>query len=324
MKNILEAIENSNWSDNTKKQRIQVLNFIKKDLGIDENGFDFLKDSKLIEKYILNKYKNPNTIFSKLVCVKNCLALIDKRMAAKYDTLANKLTEKITEHKDNNVVDAEKLLSANEMIEIPYKIGSEIKDIYGRIFLIDVEITELKTKKNVYKYMRYLTDYIISVFYFWQAPVRAEFGIMELKKSDVNNWYDSKTKTVHYNDFKNVKSFGKRSFILDNNVANELNKYIKVLNYIIKDPKRIIYMFNTNNYNEFTRSSFCSYFHNMIKRYTGKNLTINNIRHSFETNTMNNANYNKLTIGQKRAIHERLLHRWTTAAEYQQIEREED
>ena len=322
MKDIIKAIEDSSWSSGTKKTRIGILNFIRKDLGIEDNNFDFLKDNKLVEKYILDRNKNPNTAFSKLVTIKNCLALIDKRTAAKYDNLANKLTDKIIEYKDNNKVDANKLLSEDYMIEIPYIIGNEIKEIYGRIFLSEFEFKDLETNKNKCKYMKMLTDYIVSVFYLWQPPVRAEFGIMTLNKSDKHNWYDPKNKTVHYNDFKNVKSFGSKSFVLNKEVSDELTKYLKVLSFITKDKDRVVYMFNTSYYKPFTRASFCSYFHNMLKRYTGRDLTINNIRHSFETNTINNKDYNKLTIGQKRAIHERLLHRWTTAAEYQQISEE--
>lgn len=320
MKDLIEAINaNPKWTDSTKKSRIAILNFIKKDLKNDKNGFDFLKDHKLIEKYIKDNNKNPNTAQSKLLTIKNCLALVDQKASLKYDKLATDLQDAITEYRDNNTTIPEKLLTMKEMVEIPYRLENTIKYIYGDVFLTKDQLKELKTQKNINKYMRYLTDYVISVFYLWQPPIRSELSILQFQKSDNLNWYDPKNNTVYYNDFKNVKSFGKRSFVLDKRISDVLNNYIKVLKVVVKDPKRLIYIWQTKDNIQFSRSSFCSYFRNLMKKLTGNVLTLNNFRHSYETSIISNPKYNNLTIGQKRAIHERLLHRWQTAQEYMQV-----
>jgi hypothetical protein len=323
MRDIIDAINESTWSPNTKKMRVSMLKFIKKDMNIDKNTWDFLKDVKLMENYIYKHNKLPSTRFSKIATIKNSLALVDKRAALKYDQLASKLSDEVVEYKDNNVVVPDKLLTFKEMMEIPYKIEDDIKYVYGGVYLNAKQLKELGNTTNINAYMRMLTDYVICVLYMFQTPVRSEFGIMYLKKNDNNNWYDNKTKEVHFNDFKNVKSFGKRTFKLDNEVGDILTNYLKVLNLTVKHPERLIYLWNKKGHQQFNRSSFCSYFRGITKKYTDKELSLNNFRHSYETALINDPKYQKLTFGQKRMIHERLLHRLGTAQEYVQIPNED-
>jgi hypothetical protein len=315
---IESIINKSDWADSTKASRLKILQHIKKVLNIESKSWEFLKDFKLINKYI-DTIENPNTAKSKLLTIKNVLNLFDKRAAAKYEMIANDLNDKVEEWKGNNTATSDDILSIKEIMEIPYRIEDDIKFLFDKLFLNASEIDKLK--KNKFKYIKLLTDFIISILYCWQAPIRCEWGIMQLSKSDTKNNYNSRTKIVSFNDFKNVKSFGKRSWKLDSNISNYIDEYLDVLDIYISKPSRLLYHWDLKgNYKEFTRASFSSYLYNTLSKYANKDVTINKLRHSYETAVINNKNYNKMTINEKKQIHERLLHRVATAQEYHLVE----
>ena len=161
------------------------------------------------------------------------------------------------------------------------------------------------------------------MLYSWEPPLRADYATMILKPSKTENWYEVKKGIIHLNDFKNVKSFGARSFNLTEVVKKNLNNYVSILNYILKEEsKYLLYQVMSEDLKPFTREIFSVYFKRLMYKYTHKNLTINGFRHIFETHIINDPEYNKMTINEKKKIHERLLHSWKTGAEYAKVEKE--
>lgn len=321
MNTLIDAINASAWADRTKKNRISFIKTLKQELAPDTKDYNFLKNFNLTSKYILDSTTNPTTRKSKILTVKALLHLVNDPAAAKYDKLGSTLIDASEEFKGNNVVkDSNKWITYDEMLEIPYIIGSSIKYIYGDIFLDYDDIDKLNSLAAKHKYLRMLTEYIISILYCWQAPVRADYALVLLKPSKTSNWYDVNKGVIHWNDFKNIKSMGAQSWLISKEIKDELNNYISILKYIIDEPKRLLYLVGNRDAKEFTRESFATTFNRIMKHYTKKNITINTMRHVYETHIITSPHYNKLTINEQNALHEKLLHRASTARSYVKIE----
>ena len=155
MNNLIETIEKSDWADRTKKNRIAFLKTLKSNIEPTTNNYNFLKNFNIVSKYILDSSKNPTTLKNKILTVKAILKLANDKSADKYDKLANSLIEKSDEVRGNNtIVNDEKWISYDEMLNIPKTIADDIKYIYDKVFLSFDEIDNLKTISAKYKYFR--------------------------------------------------------------------------------------------------------------------------------------------------------------------------
>ena len=316
IENITNIINDSNWAARTKRNRISFIIKLKKQLEPNNNNLTFLKDFKLVSNYILNTTKNPSTIKSKILTIKAILNLFDTKSASKYDKLVYTVIHNDDLYKGDNIQNPKKFISYKELIAIPDIIKNHIECVYNKLFLDHNDIDSLNNNKAIYIYLRFLTDYIISVLYCYQPPVRADWATVILNSSKKENWYDYHKGIIHWLDFKNIKSFGPKSFILDSNIKDILSHYLYILNYIIPQPKFLLYLVNQKGFKPFSRETFSVYFIRMMKKYINKNISINDIRHSYENHIIKDPNYNKLTINQKKDIHDRLLHSVSTAQQY--------
>ena len=324
MSDIKKIIDSSTWAERTKKARTNFITKLKDQLDPSSKGLNFLKDYDLVSEFLLNKYSNPSTRKNRVLDIRAILNLIkDDKTIKKYDLLNSTLINDDEEYRGNNIVkDKSRFIPYEELSILPKKIEDNIKYVYGKLFLSHSEIDNLKSKQAKYKYMKLLIEYIVSILYLKEAPVRSDWCTVLLDHPFENqNWLDSKQGIIHWNIFKNVKGFGKKEFKLNINTMSNLKHYIEVLKYIIDpNPGYLIYQMKSSSYQPFTREKFSSYFKTINEKYLHKPLTINDYRHIYESNIINNANYNKLTINEKRAIHDKLLHSVATAQEYVKVE----
>ena len=324
MSDIKKIIDSSIWADRTKKARISFISKLRDELDPTSKGLNFLKDYDLVSEFLLNKYTNPSTRKNRVLDIRAVLNLIkDDKTIKKYDLLNQTLINDDEEYRGNNVVkDKSRFIPYEELLILPKKIEDNIKFVYGKLFLSHSEIDNLKSKQAKYKYMKVLIEYIVSILYIKEPPVRSDWATVLLDHPfDNQNWFDSKKGIIYWNQFKNVKGFGKKEFKLSNITISNLKHYIEVLKYIIDpNPGYLIYQIKSSSYQQFTREKFSSYFKTINEKYLHKPLTINDYRHIYESHIINDPNYNKLTINEKRAIHEKLLHSVSTATEYVKVE----
>ena len=113
---------------------------------------------------------------------------------------------------------------------------------------------------------------------------------------------------------------GKISWVITDPVRKELKEYISILNYIIDSPKYLLYMIGSKTYKPFTRETFAVYMARLLKKYTRKNITINSLRHIYESYVTSLPDYNRLSINDKKVLHSKLLHSSATGADYNKIE----
>ena len=322
MADIKELVDKSKWADRTKANRISFITKLREEIDPNSKGLKFLGDFKAVTSYLLKKYENPSTRKNKILDIRAVLNLAaDQQALAKYDVLNSTLIKKNEEYRnDNTVKDADRFVPYDDVLDFPQVIADSITHAYGKLFLSKGDIDALKTPNAKFKYMKALTDYITIILYVKEAPVRADWGIAYLdEKSDANNWFDSNMGVIHWNDFKNVKGFGKQKWKLSNSTLSNLEEYISVLKNIIEKPDHLLYQIKTITHSPFTREKFSTYFKAVNNKYMKKPLTINDYRHIYETHVIQSPHYNDLTAEDKQKIHDRLLHSAATAQSYMKV-----
>lgn len=324
MSDIKNIIDKSSWADRTKKARISFITKLRDELDPNSKGLSFLKDYDLVSEFLLTKYTNPSTRKNKVLDLRAVLNLIkDDKTIKKYDLLNQTLINDNDEYRGNNIVkDKSKFIPYEQLLTLPKIIEDNIKFVYGKLFLSHDEIDKLKSKQAKYKYLKLLNEFLISILYTKEPPIRADWATVLLDKPFENeNWFDSKTGIIYWNVFKNVKGFGKQHWKLSNITLNNIKHYILVLNYIINKPVYLLYQLKTSLFQNFTREKFSTYFKTINEKYLHKPLTINDYRKIYESHIINTPGYNELSNDDKKKIHERLLHSTSTAqADYLKIE----
>lgn len=324
MDQLIKKIENAGWAERTVKARISLVKSLKEKLDPSGNSIDCLKDFNKVSKSLLDSTSNPSSRKTKILTIKSILALVDVKASMKYENLVHTLIDSNDEYKGNNLVkDKDKWITFDEVKLIPSGLAEDIVYIYKKLFLDNDEIDALKSKWAKFKYLRLLTEFMITVVYCWLPPVRADWAVVSLNTSKTVNYYDHRKGLINWNDFKNIKSFGKRSFrlkdqykIVENDIQDLMDEYIGVLEYLVPNPKWLFYLVGRDTITEFNRERFAIYFTRIMKNTTGKALTINTFRHVFEQHIITDKDYHSMTINQKKEIHEQLLHKIGTAQEY--------
>ena len=114
------------------------------------------------------------------------------------------------------------------------------------------------------------------------------------------------------NNFKNVATFGKQKIKVFDNDAKIIRNYLKFL----KDNKVNSNKFILNYYLQVLEYSPDMYARNLTKKLlksTGKKITMNQVRSSYETALIQSDAYKQMSNQEKDEAHKRLLHSTYTA-----------
>lgn len=312
---IESLINNSKWVDSTKAYRIKQITQLYKHLFPKAKSFSFFNQAEQIYNYYKDMKQAAGTLRNKLFTVQSVIALIDNRKIIKQSTIdffkekVNIYVKETNNIKGNNYIDTDKWIT--------FELYESLPGIYKKKILNEYDVLFDKNNKDL-AYHRMLTNYLILVLYCKQPPVRAEWSKMYLDKSDKNNWYDVNDGIAYFNNFKNVKSMGEVVMVLEKDIREIINNYLSVVK-----PKNnlLINYINRNGIIEpFGKTmSFSLYMTRLLKQLTKKTISINTLRHVYETHIINQEGYNNLTINEKEAIHSKLLHRATTAQQYLRV-----
>lgn len=165
-------------------------------------------------------------------------------------------------------------MTYQELLDVPNKIDN----IYDRFF--------------VYMHVKY--------------PLRLDYYNVPINRKDTNYMtYDGKTLTFYLNEFKNVKSMGKQVITYQDPVIDE---YMKL------KPEYLLYRVNRGKLNIFSsRTAFGVHLTHLFQKYTGKKITMNDIRKIIESHNIQNPDYVTKTNREKNEMHSKLLHKTSTA-----------
>lgn len=146
-------------------------------------------------------------------------------------------------------------------------------------------------------------------------PIRLSLWNMRITKTKKNidetkNYLFIKNKGYSFimNDFKNVKSFGKYEFDLDEQDWPVIKNYLKKISTILPKMEFLLY----NYYNGIIQFSSPDIYSKKLKKLLKdkfeKDLTMNDIRRSYESELIQSDRYRSMTNEQKKREHAKLLH----------------
>jgi hypothetical protein len=230
MEEITKLINDTDWAVRSKRNRINFIKDLKEKLSPKSKGLEFLKNFQLVSDYLLDRYTNVNTRKNKILDINSILKLLnDTKTIKKYQMLTDTLINESEIHRGENIEKEERKISHELVLDIPETVADNIKYIYEKVFLSKAQIDELRTNSAKFKYLKMLTEYVVMCLYCLQPPVRTDWCTVLLDHpQDKENWLDSRKllMTIHWNAFKNVKSFGRHSFELSSELSNILHNYI--------------------------------------------------------------------------------------------------
>lgn len=301
MDNFLERLYNDNVSKSTIQLYTYKLKAILKLFNVkefDDKTFEIINDYEKIINYI-NNFKNDNKI-----AFLNAVLSIFKynRLNPIYDLDLSKDSE-------------------NEYIELRTKLNSKKFEAYlnnkrNDNFLEYPELLDASKEPNLKISNLNVEDVLkkmmlyISVRY----PMRLDLYNIKIarKKSELNDkenflYITNKTISFYMNRFKNVVQYGKQVInIEDEDEKRVLRAYIKYLKHYNLDSN-LLYRFNFKPLKYPDANSFGSALKYLFKKID-LNITMNDIRRSYETYHINSDEYKKLTNADKIKIHKKLLH----------------
>lgn len=287
---------------------------LKKIIKYEKDDLDFLKKSDEIVKTIEKEYPNLNTrktyfatVFSVIKDNPEFSDQTKKTYHNKMLDLGATIAEKISE---NTMSEKQKKnwVEYSELQKVPEKIEEKLK----------------KLKENTEEYFNLYQKWLIIYLNTHLPPMRLDLPTIKIysepSEFTKENYIVVKSKKeveLYMNDFKNIKSFGKTMMTYPDSVSKEINKYIDFLkkhNYSCVDGDYLFFSPRTKK--AYTQNYFGKYLATIFQEYIGKPITINDIRHIYETAVITSPDYAKKTLKEKEQIHKKLLHNFKTAQEY--------
>lgn len=277
--------------DITKKNYISHLKSLFKKLD-SEDILDLENPNKIIE-FLNKKYEKPATKKTHINAIRKYLNLIkaNDEILKQYTDYFKELSEEINTELLNNTTTSDNFITYEELKKVLNKIDKTITKDLADWFLMYLVIN---------------------------YPKRLDYFNLPIEKYDINkeyNYVDYEEKdTLHFyfNEFKNVKTFGKYDFIVK---SPEVEFYMNKLNELYDNKVDYLYLNGTKEgIKNFTSKSSLSNRIIDISRYTlGKNITNTMIRKIYTRHIIESENYVNLTNAEKEELHGKLLHKRHTA-----------
>jgi hypothetical protein len=287
---------------------------LKKIIKYEKDDLDFLKKSDEIVKTIEKEYPNLNTrktyfatVFSVIKENPDFTEQVKKTYHNKMLNLREIITDKIGENKMSEKQE-KNWVEYSELQKVPDKIEEQLKKL------------KEGTPEHFDLYHKWLIIYLNTNL----PPMRLDLPTIKIyltpSEFSKENYIVIKSKKeidLYMNDFKNVKSFGKTKMSYPDTVSKEINKYLDYLkkyNYSCVDGEYLFFSPKTKK--AYSQNYFGKFLPTIFQKYLGKPITINDIRHIYETTVITSPEYSKKTLKEKEQIHKKLLHNFRTAQEY--------
>lgn len=176
--------------------------------------------------------------------------------------------------------------------------------------LLNININEPNhLKKLVVGFMIYMNTHY---------PLRLDYCNVKINlnvESETNYFlYKDGILTFYLNDYKNVSSFGPVERVYDDQVIRD---YITALtDHFGHEPEYLLYHYYCGKLEPFSsRCMYGGHLSDMIYKYTGVRMTMNDIRKIHESDLIQSSDYCKMTQSEKKERHGLLLHSFATANE---------
>ena len=304
-------------SKDTYVNRMRVL---RKKLKYKSDNLDFLNNYDNVIRFIEKEYKTNSSIKGYYICIYSVI-------------------------KDSNFEKNVKKIYYNKMIEFRNKTNEETKenkktkkqhdnwldwkDVQTLPGLIKAEMDnlgKLTTKRDKKKHFALYMQYMVAILYTKIPPIRLDYHNMKIIEDDDFDIGDNKFIKFNYilvknglislflNDYKNFHIMGKIRLEYPKEVVKEILDWIQ---YLKDNSHRHDYLiYSAKSTKLFSSNAFGQYLERIFIKFLKKEITVNTLRHIYETEIITSRNYNKKTLKEKEKIHSKLLHSFKTAQEY--------
>lgn len=303
--------KNCNLTESSIKQYLLCLKKLKRELKYDDDDLFFLKDTKKVGDYLEKTYDNKANLKKYYTL---CFSVI-KNSNEFTDTEKKFYQDRMLKYRDivNENIKQNKLTPKQEENWLPWsKIGELPKKIKKEL---------KKTKKEDPSYLNKYQFYLIALLYTQLPPLRLDYHNVKVRTTPLEftdeNYIliSNKKAKLFMNQFKNVKKIGKVEMEYPKDIAREIIKYWKFVKE--KNLNNDFLFTDLNNHSESMDSNkFGRVLNKIFFYYLGKDISVNTLRHIYETEAITSPDYSKKTIKEKEEIHKKLLHSFNTAQEY--------
>lgn len=278
-------------SESTKKNYIQRINRLKKLYFPDDNDYIFIKKpNRLIKK--INSSDYPASTKRDFY-----ISLYAVDANEKYKNEMYKFRDETNKKQGESTISEEKLKNYDTMKNLKKILDIMPEDTYTQV-----------------------RDKLLVSIYLLKPPIRNDLesvAIFEKNKvldpniKDTLNYIQKKDKEFifYLNQYKTVKKYGAKKIIYSKSQDPEIYNLFKK---IIKFNKPFLIVNDTNN-NPLDDKQISALIIKIFENYLNKHVSINTIRHIYETELINSEEYKKMSMTQKKAKHDELMHDFTTA-----------
>ena len=257
---------------------------------------DVLEESKLQYLDILEFIDSQKTNDNKLAYLNAMIKYMDLIKANRYKDIfvdeRNKINKLKFKSYDNNIKNCNFL---------DYKI----------LLAGTQDIDNMTIKSTLETFMLFL-----SVRY----PIRLSLWNILITKTKKNidetkNYLFIKSKGYSFimNDFKNIKSFGKYEFDLDEQDFPVIKNYLKKISTILQKQEFLLYNYYQGIIPFSSPDIYSKKLKKLLKDKFEKDLTMNDIRRSYESELIQSDRYKNMTNEQQKKEHSKLLHSTSVA-----------
>ena len=321
---IRDLLKGRELKESTKTNYVSKMNILRKKLKVKEDSLNFLIKYddviRLIEKgYKISSIKGYYIAIYSLIKDSDFEKDVKKVYYNKMIEFRDKTNNEIKENK-KTTKQSDNWLSWKEVQSLPDLI-KETMDGLG----------DLTTKRKKKRYFTLYMQYMVAVLYTRLPPIRLNYHKVKITEDDNFDEDDNKFYPYNYilvkngsialflNDYKNISKMGKMKLDYPKEVTDVVIKWVQ---YLKDNNHRHDYLiFSTKGENKlFSANAFGQYLNRIFKEYLKKDITVNTLRHIYETEFITSRNYNKKNLKEKEKIHSKLLHSFSIAQEYVKLD----
>lgn len=276
-------------SESTKKNYIQRINRLKKLYFPDDNDYVFIKKPNRLIKKINGSDYPPSTKRDYYIA----LYAVDPN--EKYKNEMYKFRDETNTKQGESTISEEKLKNYDTMKNLRKILDMMPEDTYTQV-----------------------RDKLLISIYLLKPPIRNDLEsvaifkkVLDPNTNNTLNYIQKKDKEFifYLNQYKTVKKYGAKKIIYSKSQDPEIyNLFKKIMKF--NKPFLIVNDINNNNLDDKQISALII---KIFENYLNKHVSINTIRHIYETELINSEEYKKMSMTQKKAKHDELMHDFTTA-----------
>lgn len=298
------------------------------------------------EKIVLDRVQDSphvGTQYGRMIHIIKAIDMVEpspvsKKTRDRYIALIKKLKPQKEFHNDNNIMtpkQEERHLSMFQLRAVVNKAKQELLQRFGIAKINNETVNALRQSGHILTFGRELQDVMIMVVYVLQPALRNNWGSLKIVASERIAQKDnsinyliinrrSKSMSLLMNDYKNKWSMKQQKIEIFKPASNLLFEWLIVLQACLGHSPEYPFYYSFNmreaRYNE-NKEAIRKQIQRVFKRFTDKDIGINDMRHIWEKHIQEGEEYKHLTIAERSELHRHLLHGFDIAQRYNLIRR---